>query len=88
MLVHVSIPPRRRQLKCTCCRNPNHTTLIPIIHGLLSSQDPKDAISEQMAELVGFDDLDLTMELLDKRELYRSMVSSVYFTYSTRREFE
>jgi hypothetical protein len=33
-----------------------------------------------MAELVGFDNLDLAMELLDKREMYRSTVSLVHFT--------
>ena len=64
-------------------RKPNHDTLIPAIRLLLSSPAPNDVVSEQMAELIGFEDLDLVMELLEKREVNNQIVSS-----SLRRWFQ
>ncbi|KXN86403.1 Putative helicase mug81 [Leucoagaricus sp. SymC.cos] len=55
--------------------DPNHETLIPAILSLLSSQDANDVISEPMAELVGFENLDLVMELLEKRETCEQTIS-------------
>ncbi|KAJ3573353.1 hypothetical protein NP233_g2488 [Leucocoprinus birnbaumii] len=54
--------------------NSNHDTVIPAILSLLSSQDLNEGISEQMAELVGFENLDLVMELLDKRETSKQII--------------
>jgi len=57
-------------------RNPNHDTLIPAICSLLSSSASDDIISDQMVELIGLEDLDLVMMLLEKREISNQIVSS------------
>jgi len=57
-------------------RNPNHDTLIPAICSLLSSSASNDIISDQMVELIGLEDLDLVMMLLEKRETSNQIVSS------------
>ena len=43
----------------------------PVLHSLsdlLSSPRPDDAISEQLAEILGFEELDLAMEVLNDRQ--------------------
>lgn len=60
-------------------RNPNYETLVPALYALLSSQDPDDAISEQMAELLGFEHLDLVMDLLASRDVAKRTVRSLNF---------
>jgi hypothetical protein len=65
---------RMISLTLTVRSNPNHETLIPAILSLLSSSDVNDVISGQLAELVGFENLDLVMELLENREANKQIV--------------
>ena len=71
----VSLFKVRRSVTVSFTSNPNHETILPAISSLLSSGAANDTISEQLAELLGFDDLDLVMELLEKREAMKVSVS-------------
>lgn len=66
-------------------RKPNVKPLIPALHSTLSSSRPDDDISEDIAELVGFDAIELVMEILDNRALIVQEVSRmvVIFCFCT-----
>ncbi|TFK55802.1 Sec63-domain-containing protein [Heliocybe sulcata] len=46
---------------------PNAEPLLNTLHATLSSSRPNDAISEELVEIIGFDDLDLATEILSHR---------------------
>jgi len=50
---------------------------MPALHLALSSSRPDDDISGDIAELVGFDDIELVMEILDNRALIVQEVSGM-----------
>lgn len=44
------------------------------IHSVLSSSRPNDAISEQLLDSIGYDDIELVMEILDQRASFAEEV--------------
>jgi antiviral helicase SLH1 len=63
-------------------RKSNVEPLMAMLHSTLSSSRPNDDISGDIAELVGFDDIELVMEILDNRA---SIVQEVGGTRSLSR---
>lgn len=51
----------------THCRKPNVEPLLATLQSALSSSRPNDDISGEIAELIGFEDIELVMEILDNR---------------------
>lgn len=51
----------------TSCRKSHFEPLLRSLHSILSSSRPNDAISEELAEMLGFDELELLVEILDAR---------------------
>jgi antiviral helicase SLH1 len=49
--------------------------VVEAISGLLSSTRPDDAISSELADLVGFEDIELVTELLTSRSYFVNAVS-------------
>ena len=49
-------------------RKPDVEHLLPSLVSLLSSSKPDDAISEELVEMIGFDNIELSMQLLAKRQ--------------------
>ncbi|KAI0660865.1 Sec63-domain-containing protein [Cubamyces menziesii] len=47
---------------------PDVEHLLPSLVSLLSSSKPDDAISEELVEMIGFDNIELSMQLLAKRQ--------------------
>ncbi|KAL4241461.1 Sec63-domain-containing protein [Abortiporus biennis] len=56
--------------------------LVDALYSILSSNKPNDAISEQLVELIGFDDIDLATSILAQR----SDFTSELYQYLERRE--
>lgn len=54
------------------------------IHSVLSSPRPNDAISEELLDLIGFDDIELVMEVLDQRASFTDEVSLLESRLSER----
>lgn len=48
-------------------RKPNIEPLFVTLHSILFSSRPNDDISGEIAELIGFDEIELVMEILDNR---------------------
>ena len=57
-------------------RKPNVKPLLATLRSTLSSHQPNDDISGDLAELVGFDDIELVMEILDNRAFIVQEVST------------
>lgn len=49
-------------------RNPQIESLFLSLNSLLSSSRPNESISEELAEMIGFENIDLVLEMLDGRE--------------------
>jgi hypothetical protein len=58
-------------------RKSNVEPLFPTLHSTLSSSRPNDGISGDIAELIGFDDIELVMEILDNRASIVQAVSTI-----------
>lgn len=43
-------------------------TLLQSLHALLSSSTPNEGISEELVEMIGFDEIELAMEILNERK--------------------
>jgi hypothetical protein len=48
-------------------RKPNVEPLLDSLLAITSSSKPNETISEEVAEIIGYDDIELTMEILDNR---------------------
>lgn len=62
-------------------RMPNLEPVLGTLHSTLASSRPNDDISGELAELVGFDDIELVMELLDNRTYAVQEVSKFRVVY-------
>jgi hypothetical protein len=63
--------------KSTYCRNLQVPDLANSILALLASQRPSDAISEELAELLGFDNFDLAADILANRPVILAEASII-----------
>ena len=46
---------------------PHIQPLLSALYAVLASSRPNDAISEELLEMIGFDDIELVMEVLNER---------------------
>jgi hypothetical protein len=61
-------------------RKPDVQHLLGPLRTILASSHPNDTISEELAELLGFDDIELITEILNKREEVLHAVSIAVIT--------
>lgn len=61
-------------------RKPQIEPLLQPLNSLLSSSRPNDSISEELAEMIGFEEIELVMEILSERD----SICQEVFTYSQR----
>jgi hypothetical protein len=58
----------------TTIRKPHLRDFLPSIKSILESLRPDDAISEELLELIGYEDIDLVSELLQSRSSVATLV--------------
>ena len=54
---------------------PNLEPLLPSLLSIISSSQPNETISEELVEMLGFEEIDLAMEVLDNRQEVTKEVS-------------
>lgn len=52
----------------TCCRKPSLEPLLPSLLSVISSQRENDVISNELVEMLGFDEIELVMHILEHRQ--------------------
>lgn len=56
-------------------RKPSIQPLLATLHSILSSSKPNDGISGDLTDLIGLDDIELIMEILENRTTVMAKVS-------------
>ncbi|KDQ64891.1 hypothetical protein JAAARDRAFT_241300 [Jaapia argillacea MUCL 33604] len=56
---------------------PNIQQLLPTVQSILASSRPNEAISEELAEIIGFEDIELVMDILTNREWLASQAREI-----------
>ena len=62
-----------------CNSNPNIFPLLQPLLAIISSPQTNDEISTQLAELIGFDEIALVVDILENRSLVKEKVGPVVF---------
>src|SRR5258708_9605827 len=65
-------------------RKPSLAPLLATLNSIRSSSRPNDDISADIADLIGLDDIELVMEILENRTLVEAEVSQCYGHYCPR----
>lgn len=66
----------------SCHRKPNSEFLFKALYSVLSSDRPNDDISGEVADIIGFEDIDLAMEILDHRVPILQEVRFLYIVWN------